>query len=196
MQTSLRIGTQAIERTNPDYEALTLANRVLGGPSGRLFEHLREQKGYTYGANSGFNSSTIRGSWTASTDVRSEVTDPALTDLIDEIRQMREVPVSEKELGNMKKAIVAGFAMSLENPNAVLNLYIDRHTYKLPADYWDTYPSKIEAITAADVQRVAQKYWPPDRLQIVAVGDVAKVEAVLKKLGAVQVFDADGKPIK
>ena len=62
MQTSLRIGTQSIERGDPDYEALTVANRILGGPFGRLFEHLREQKGYTYGANSGFNSSRIRGS--------------------------------------------------------------------------------------------------------------------------------------
>jgi zinc protease len=196
VQTSLRIGTQSIQRTDPDYETLTVANRVLGGPFGRLFEHLREQKGYTYGANSGFNSSKIRGSWTASTDVRSEVTDPALTDLIDEIRQMREVPVTEKELGNMKKAIVAGFALSLENPNAILNNYIDRYIYKLPADYWDTYPSKIEAVTAAEIQRVAQKYWAPDRLQIVAVGELAKVEAALKKLGPVQTFDAEGKPIK
>jgi zinc protease len=196
VQTSLRIGTQSILRTDPDYETLTVANRVLGGPFGRLFEHLREQKGYTYGANSGFSSGKIRGAWTASTDVRSEVTDPALTDLIDEIRQMREVPVAEKELGNMKKAIVAGFALSLENPNAILNNYIDRYIYKLPADYWDTYPSRIEAVTAADIQRVAQKYWSPDRLQIVAVGELAKVEPALKKLGAVQTFDADGKPIK
>lgn len=196
VQTSLRVGTQSIQRTDPDYETLTVANRTLGGPFGRLFEHLREQKGYTYGASSGFNSGRIRGSWTASTDVRSEVTDPALTDLIDEIRQMREVPVSEKELGNMKKAIVAGFALSLENPNAILNNYIDRYMYKLPADYWDTYPSRIEAIAAADVQRVAKKYWALERLQIVAVGDQSKVEPALKKLGTVQVFDAEGKPIK
>ena len=196
VQTSLRIGTQSIQRTDPDYEALTVANRVLGGPFGRLFEHLREQKGYTYGANSGFNSSKIRGSWTASTDVRSEVTDPALTDLIDEIRQMREVPVSDTELGNMKKAIVAGFALSLENPNAILNNYIDRYIYKLPADYWDTYPSRIEAVTPADIQRVARKYWATDRLQIVAVGELGKVEPALKKLGTVQTFDAEGKPIK
>ena len=67
--------------------------------------------------------------------------------------------------------------------------------YDLPADYWDTYAAKIEAVTAADIQRVAQKYWAQDRLQIVAVGDLAKVEPTLKKLGTVQVFDADGKPI-
>ena len=196
VQTSLRIGTQAIQRTNPDYEALTVGNRILGGASGRLFEHLREQKGYTYGANSFFTSSRVVGPWTASTDVRSEVTDPALTDLIAEIKAMRETPVTEKELTDAKRAIVGGFALLLENPNAILNNYIDRYVYKLPADYWDTYASRIEAVTAADIQRVAQKYLAPERLQIVAVGDIAKVEPALKKLGTVQTFDADGKAVK
>jgi len=195
VQTSLRIGTQSIERADPDYVPLTVANRILGGPLGRLFEHLREQKGYTYGANSGFTSSRIVGSWTASTDVTSTVTDPALTDLIDEIKQMREKPVSDKELADAKRAIVGSFALLVESPNAVLNNVLDRHLYKLPADYWDTYASKIEAVTAADIQRVAQKYWAPDRLQIVAVGDVSQVEPALKKLGAYQSFDTEGKPI-
>jgi zinc protease len=197
VQTSLRIGTQAIQRTSPDFDALTVGNRILGGgPSSRLFEHLREQKGYTYGVGSSFTSSRIVGPWTASTDVRTEVTDPALTDLIAEIKQMRDAPVTEKELTDAKKAIVGSFALLLESPGAILNNYIDRYMYKLPADYWDTYASRIEAVTAADIQRVAQKYWAPDRLQIVAVGDVSKVEPALKKLGAVQVFDADGKPMK
>ena len=196
VQTTLMVGTQSIQRTDPDYEALTLANRILGGPEARLFEHLREQKGYTYGASSGFSSGRTRGSWTASTDVRTDVTDPALTDLIDEIRQMRETPVTDKELADHKRAIVAGFARTLESTNAVLNNFIDSYVYKLPADYWEKYPDRIQAVSAADVRRVAQKYWAPERLQIVAVGDAAKVEPALKKLGAVQAFDAEGKPIK
>ena len=196
VQTTLLVGTQSIQRTDPDYDALTLANRTLGGPFGRLFEHLREQKGYTYGANSGFSATRFRGAWNASTDVRTEVTDPALTDLIDEIRQMRDTPISDKELADMKRAIVAGFARTLENTDVLLNNYIDSYQYKLPADYWDTYPARIEAITAADVQRVAQKYWTAARLQIVAVGDRAKVEPALKKLGAVVVYDVDGKVVQ
>jgi zinc protease len=196
VQTSLRVGSQSIERTNPDYDALTVANRILGGgPTGRLFEQLREVKSYTYGAYSNFSAVRIPGSWSASTDVRSEVTDAALTDLLDLVRQMRDVTVPEKELADTKKALIAGFALSLENANAILQNYIDRYLYNLPADYWDTYPQRIEKITAADVQRVAKKYWSPDKLQIVAVGDAAKVEPVLKKLGPVQSFDAEGKPI-
>jgi zinc protease len=196
VQTTLLVGTQSIQRTDPDYDALTVANRTLGGPFGRLFEHLREQKGYTYGANSFFSATRYRGAWTASTDVRSEVTDPALTDLIDEIRQMRDTPVADKELSDMRRAIVAGFARTLENPAALLQNHIDSYQYKLPPNYWDTYPSRIEAVTAADIQRVAKKYWALERLQIVAVGDRAKVEPTLKKLGDVKVYDADGKPIQ
>ena len=197
VQTSLRVGTQSLSRTHPDHDALTVANYVLGGgPTGRLFEHLREQKGYTYGAYSGFGASRIVGSWSASTDVRSEVTDAALTDLIDEIRQMRDVALTDAELATAKKALIASFALSLESPNAILTRYVDIYNYKLPADYWDTYPQRISAITSAEAQRVAKKYWAADRLQIVAVGDAAKVEPALKKLGAVQAFDAEGKPVK
>jgi zinc protease len=108
---------------------------------------------------------------------------------------VRTTPVTEKELTDAKRAIVGSFALLLESPNAILNNYIDRYIYKLPADYWDTYASRIEAVTAADIQRVAQKYWSLDKLQIVAVGEPAKVEPALKKLGTVQVFDTDGKPV-
>jgi zinc protease len=197
VQTSLRVGTQSLSRTHPDHDALTVANYVLGGgPTGRLFEHLREQKGYTYGAYSGFGASRIVGSWSASTDVRSEVTDAALTDLIDEIRQMRDVALTDAELATAKKALIASFALSLESPNAILTRYVDIYNYKLPADYWDTYPQRISAITSAEAQRVAKKYWAPDRLQIVAVGEAEKVEPALKKLGAVKVYDAEGKLIQ
>jgi len=196
VQTTILVGTQSIDRTDPDYDALTVANRILGGPEARLFEHLREQKGYTYGAGSSFSSSRTIGSWTASTDVNTDVTDPALTDLLDEIRQMRDTPVTEKELADHKRALIAGFARQLESANAVLSDFIDLYVYKLTADYWDKYPDRIQAVTSADVQRVAKKYWAADRLQIVAVGDAAKVEPTLKKLGAVQAFDAEGKPIK
>jgi zinc protease len=197
VQTTLLVGTQSIDRTNPDYDALTVANGILGGgPEGRLFEHLREQKSYTYGAGSSFSSGRTIGSWAASTDFRTDVTEPVLTDLMDEIRQMRDTPATDKELADHKRSLIAGFARLLESTQTVLGDFIDLYVYKLPADYWDKYPERIQAVTAADVQRVAKKYWAADRLQIVAVGDAAKIEPALKKLGPVQAFDADGKPIK
>jgi predicted Zn-dependent peptidase len=195
VQTSLMVGTQSMMRTDPDYFALTLANRVIGGPMGRLFRHLREEKGYTYGIGSGFSAPLYRGSWQSSTSVRTEVTEPALRDLLAEIAELRDAPVPASELADSKRALVASFALSLENPAQVLGYYVDSWTYGLPADYWDTYPARINAVTAAQAQAAARKYLDPSRLHIVAVGD-AKIADILKKHGDLEIYDADGKPVK
>lgn len=162
---------------------------------GRLFRHLREEKGYTYGIGSGFASAPYASSWTANTSVRTDVTDTALHDLLAEIALMRDTPVPQQELEDSKRALVASFALSLESPQQMLGYYIDSWTYDLPATYWDDYPARISAITAPQAQAAAKKYWDASRLQIVAVGDVAKVRPILEKIGTVEVFDADGKPI-
>jgi zinc protease len=193
VQTTLAVGAQSMTRTDPDYVALTVVNRVLGGTMGRLFRHLREEKGYTYGVGSGFSALAHRGQWSANTSVRNEVTEAALTDLLAEIEGMRTTPVPEKELNDHKRAIVASFALSLESPDQLLDYYVQSWTYGLPADYWDRYPARISAVTAAQAQAAASKYWDPAKLQLVAVGD-AKVADILKKKGTVELYDADGKP--
>jgi predicted Zn-dependent peptidase len=196
VQTVLQLGTLGIERTSPDYFAVLLADRVLGGgPSGRLFLNLREDKGYTYGAYSGFGSSKYRGTWNASSEVRTEVTDGAMKEFKYELTRLGTEKVSVDELENAKHAIIGGFALSLEQPGSLLQNIITQKLYNLPADYWDTYPQKVSAITAEDVQRVAQKYMDMGHLQIVAVGDASKTREILSHYGTVQVFDADGKPI-
>ena len=196
VQTSLTVGEQSMVRTDPDYVPLTVANRVLGGTMGRLFRHLREEKGYTYGIGSNFSATDFRGQWSASTNVRTEVTEAALTDLLAEIAEMRDKPVPETELMDAKRAIVAGFALSLENPSQVLNYYVQNWLYGLPANYWDTYPAKITAVTAAQAQAAAAKYWDASKLQIVAVGDAGKITDILKKNGTLEIFDAEGRPQK
>jgi zinc protease len=196
VQTSLAVGTQSMTRTDPDYVPLTVANRVLGGAMGRLFRHLREEKGYTYGIGSGFSATMHKGQWSASTSVRTDVTDPALTDLLAEIELMRTTPVPEKELNDAKRAIVASFALSLENPEQMLGYYVQNWMYNLPADYWDTYPAKISAVTAAQAQAAAAKYFDPAKLQIVAVGDAGKITDIMKKRGPLEIFDADGRVVK
>jgi zinc protease len=196
VQTTLYVGTQSMTRTDPDYAALSVVNRVLGGTMGRLFRHLREEKGYTYGIGSGFSATQYRGSWTSSTSVRTDVTEPALTDLLAEIAELRDKPVPDAELADAKRAIVGTFARDLENPQQVVGYYIDNWQYSLPADYWDTYPQRVMAITAAQAQAAAQKYWGTDRLQIVAVGDASKITETLRKKGELQIYDADGHPMK
>jgi zinc protease len=196
VQTTLTVGTQSMVRTDPDFAALTVVNRVLGGTMGRLFRHLREEKGYTYGIGSGFSASEHRGSWTASTSVRTEVTEAALTDLLAEIAELRTTPMPAGEFADSKRAIVGSFARALESPQQVLGYYLENWQFGLPADYWDTYPARVSAITLAQAQAAAQKYWAPGRLQIVAVGDATKITELLKKKGDLEIYDADGNPLK
>lgn len=195
VQTVLRVAAPGIRRTDPDFPAFSVLNRVIGGGStGRLFRHLREDKGYTYGAYS-FLVATERyaGRWNATIDMRTEVTGPALTDLLDEIRRVREVRVPDKELADAKRSMVANFALSLESPQSVLTNAVRTWRWQLPADYWEKYPAQLTAVTPADAQAMAKKYLDPGKLQIVAVGDGAAIGPVLGKFGEVETYDAEGK---
>jgi len=196
VQTVLQLGTLGIERTSPDYFGVLLADRVLGGgPSGRLFLNLREDKGYTYGAYSNFGGSKFRGTWISSSEVRTDVTEGAMKEFMYELNRLRSETVSGEELENAKRAIVGSFALSLEQPTTLLQNIITQKLYNLPADYWDTYPQKVSAITAADVQNAAKKYLDMSHLQVVAVGDAAKAREILAKYGKVELYDAEGKPV-
>ena len=197
VQTTVTMGNIAVKRTDPDYFAVLVMNRVVGqGPASRLFLNLREEKGYTYGVYSGFTALRYPGPWQAGGDMRTEVTEGAMTEFLREIARIRDEKVPEAELEEAKRSVVANFALQLEQPAAVLSNWIIGKLYDLPADYWDTYPARVMAITADEVQRVARKYIVPEALQIAAVGDGGKIKAVLEKFGAVEVFDSEGRPVR
>lgn len=135
--------------------------------------------------SSSFAAAKYTAHFISSMSVRTEVTEAALTDLLKEFHEIREVPVPKEELEGAKRAMAASFAVGLESPANVLNRWMQQREYGLPEDYWDAYTEKIAAITAADVQRVARKYVPYDNVQIIAVGDGAKIRELLKKFGPV-----------
>jgi zinc protease len=194
VQTTVALGNIAIDRRNPDYVPMVVMNYILGGgSSGRLFLNLREEKGYTYGVYSDFTALRYPGPWRAGGNMRTEVTGGALVEFFNEIRRIRDQTVPLAELEDGKRAIAARFALSLEQPTTILGLAVSRVHFRLPDDYWDTYPDKIMAVTAEDVQRVARKYLDPDALQIVAVGDGLKIQSVLEPYGPVEVYDSSGK---
>jgi zinc protease len=194
VQTNLVVGLQAINRTSPDFDVLQVTNKILGGgPTGRLFLILREEKGYTYGAGSGLSAPRYRGDWTASTSVRTEVTEPALKELLHQITRMRDERVPDKEFKDARRSMVANFALSLESANGILSRHVTRWLYGLPADYWDRYPERVMAVTPEQVQAAARKYLNPAQLQIVAVGEGGKIRDMLKALGPFEEYDADGK---
>jgi zinc protease len=196
VQTTVVLGNIAIDRRDPDYFALTVANHILGGgTTGRLFLNLREEKGYTYGVYSNVTAVKYPGPWSAGGDVRTEVTAGAMTEFFKEFQRLREERVSATELDEAKRAIVASFALSLESPEELLGDAIVRKIYGFPPDYWDTYPAKVMAVTADDIQRVTRKYLNPDNLQVVAVGDVTKIRSIMEKYGPVEIYDAEGKKL-
>jgi zinc protease len=196
VQTVLQLGNLGIERTNEDYFAVLVMNQILGGgPAARLFLNLREKNGYTYGAYSNFGGSKFRGTVVSSSEVRTDVTEGAMKEFMYELKRIREEKVSPMELENAKRAIVGSFALSLEQPNALLQNIVTQKLYDLPANYWDTYPQIVSNITAEDVQRAAQRYVSLSNLQIVAVGDASKARDVLGKYGTVEVYDAEGQPV-
>ena len=194
VQTALFVGNHAFDRLSPDYIPAQVLNRVLGGgPSSRLFRNIREAKGYTYGISSGFSASRYFNHFASQTSVRTEVTGDALRELLKEFADIRNRAVPADELENAKRALVASFALSTENQATALSNATQIKEYGFPADYWDTYPEKIAAVTAGEVQRVAQKYVPLDDLVIVAVGDAAKIRGVLAEFGPIDEWDADGR---
>jgi predicted Zn-dependent peptidase len=197
VQTNLAVTAPGISRTSKEYDVLSVMNKIIGGgPTGRLFIILREDKGYTYGAYSGLTAGLYRGDWSASTNVRTEVTEPALRDLMAEIARLRDEKVAAEEFEAAKRAMVAAFALGLESPGQVLNYHVTRWRYKLPADYWDTQPQRIMAVTADQVQTAAKQYLDPAKLQVIAVGDASKVAEILAKHGVLVTYDTEGRVIK
>jgi len=194
VQTTFMIGNLTVTRTDPDYVPLVVMDRIVGGSAAaRLFLNLRENKGYTYDPFSFFSATLFAGPWTAYADVRSQVTDGAMTEFVNEINRIRDEKVPAAELTEAEHALVAAFALSLESPTELVDRATLLRIYHLPDDYWDKYPAMISAVTADDVQRVARKYLNPESLQIVAVGDAAKIRDGLAKFAPVEVRDAQGK---
>jgi predicted Zn-dependent peptidase len=175
---------------------MVVMNQILGGGSAaRLFLNLREEKGYTYGVYSSFSAGEYPGAWRAGGNMRTEVTDGAFKEFFHELRRIRDEQAPATELEEAKRSVVANFALALEQPARVLGFAITRKIYGLPDDYWDTYPVKVMAVSAEDVERVARKYLDPATAQIVAVGDARKIKPVLEQYGAVEVYDNLGKVV-
>ncbi|HZD94698.1 MAG TPA: pitrilysin family protein [Candidatus Sulfotelmatobacter sp.] len=197
VQSNILAGGLSLRRSDPDYIPLAVTNRILGGGgAARLFSNLREEKGYTYGAYSRVTSDLFPGMFVANTEVRNNVTDPSLHELMYEFKRLRDEKVPQAELEDAKRSIVSNFALSLENPAGIVNSWMAVKYYGLPNDYWDHYSEQIAKVDADTVQRTAKKYVDLDHLQVVVVGDAKQVQEGVAKYGAVAVFDADGKAVE
>lgn len=176
-----------------DAEAISIMNQILGGGgSARLFMNLREDKGYTYGAYSNVGSSRYSATFSASASVRNEVTDSSLTQFMYELKRIREEQVTQEELDLAKNFLRGNFARSLESRGTAAQFALSAQLNNLPEDHYATYLKRIEAVTIADVQRVAQKYVRPDQANIVIVGKAEEIADKLRSFADLQFYDADG----
>jgi predicted Zn-dependent peptidase len=182
-QSVVRIGHVGPARDTPDYFALQVLNTILGGAfTSRLNQNLRETHGYTYGAGSAFAMRRAGGPFVAQASVVTAKTDSSLIEFLKELRRIRDEAVPAAELEKAKQYINLGLPGDFETTAGAAFRFRDLLVYGLPLDYYGGFVDRINAVTAADVQRVARRYIDPDRFDIVIVGDRTQIEAGLKAL--------------
>ncbi len=197
-QADFRVGNLAVAHSDADYFPLMVANAVLGGErtGSRLFMNIREQKGYTYDVYSAVSALKRGGTFFGGSATRTEVTIPAIKEMLAEFDRLRNEAVPAQELQSAKSYLTGAFSISLSTQGGIADEILQTHLLGLGADYLKNYRARIEAVTASDVQRVARKYILTDRPTIVVVGDAAKLRKELSTLGPIAVLNVKGSPKK
>jgi zinc protease len=195
-QSSFRIGGIGVARNTPDYYPVTVMNTVLGGSfTSRLNNNLRETKGYTYGASSGFGMRREAGAFTSRAEVVAEKTDSALIEFMKELRDIRK-PVPSAELLKAKRYLTLGYAERFESTRDIAGELAGVVTTGVPVATLGRFQQNVAKVTATDVQRVATKYVDPARIAIVITGDRASIQKPLEalKIAPVEVRGLGGRP--
>jgi len=183
-QTSLRVGRLGTERTTPDYPALQVLNFAVGGSyTSRINQNLREDKGYTYGAQSRFDYGRKLGSFFVATAVRSDVTEPAIHEIIGELTRAESAPLAVAELNQARGALTQSLPAKFETNDATASSFSELFAYGLPLDYYRRLPAQYSSVRVATTEALAHRYLDPNSMVFVMVGDRAKLEAALTKLG-------------
>lgn len=198
-QSVVSIGQVGVDRQNPDYYALNVMNTILGGAfTSRINMNLREDKGYTYGARSGWAFRRGAGPFSASGDIQTAYTKEAVVEFMKELNDIRGGrPVTQKELEYNKQSLVRRYPAGFETVGAISGQLANLVTYALPDSYFNTYIGKIDAVSLDDVNRVAKQYLDPAKMAIVVVGDRKVIEPGLQELGyEITILDADGNTLE
>jgi predicted Zn-dependent peptidase len=192
-QSQIRIGWIGVARSTPDFFPLEILNTILGGSyTSRLNWNLRQEHGYSYGASSVFDMRVSAGPFYASAGVQTDKTVESVQEFCKELDRIRE-PIPEAELDQAKNLDALAFPGSFEATTSMTAHLADLVLYGLPDTYFNEYVPKIQAVTSADLSRVAKQYIQPDHFAIVIIGDVSKIEKPLRdaNIAPVRILTAD-----
>lgn len=187
-----------LKMTDPDYFPALVANQILGGDfNSYLNMNLREAHGWTYGARSSIRGEKRITKFEASTQVRNAVTDSTVVEIFKEYKKIRTEKVTDEMLASVKAGYIGRFVMQIEKPQTIAGYALRIQTQNLPADFYENYIKNINAVTADDVLRVANKYFMADNSRILIVGKGADVVPALEKLKIpILFFDKYGNPVE
>ena len=179
------INTVDFNKKESDYFSALVANRILGGGgAGRLFNNLREDKGWTYGSYSGISESIkTKGRVIAQAQVRNEVVDSAAVELLTELDKMRNTLVTDEEINSAKAKYTGNFVMSLEDPSTIAGIALNIITEDLPEDYYNSFLENINNVTKEDIQKASQNYFTPNKTRIFITG---KGSEILEKVDNIE----------
>ena len=194
-QSNIVIANSGIVRTSPDYFPLLLMHTVLGAnASSRLFMNLREDKGYTYGAYTNLDARRTAGTFRATAEVRTPVTGDSLKEFFYELDRICRDPVSEKEINDAKSYLTGVFPIRLETQEGLTDQLVQIKMLNLPDDYLQHYRDRVQAVTVADIQRVAAKYVKPDEAAVIVVGDGnAVLDQIKPYCQDIEIYTTSGK---
>ncbi|HUF22674.1 MAG TPA: insulinase family protein [Vicinamibacterales bacterium] len=184
VQTEIRVGHLGVPRNHPDYMALNLAIRILGGEgANRLYGVLRSDRGLTYSASAEMEALKQAGAFMAETNTRTEATGQSLRLMVDEFWRLQREQIASRELQGAQDYMAGSFPLTIETPSAIALQVLNQLFYGLDLQELESFRERVYAVTPEEIQRVAAKYLAPDRLSVVLVGDAAKFTGQLKSVG-------------
>lgn len=182
-QSSILIGHQGGQLSNPDYPELSVMNGVINGFGGRLFNEIRSRQGLAYSVYGVWSPRyDYDGQFIAGGSTRTEATVPFITAMKGEIKRLQTELITPAELAYAKDSILNSFVFNFEDPGQTLSRLMRYEYYGYPEDFIFQYQREVEATTIEDVQRVAQTYLKPEQLTVLVVGNAAAMDPPLSSL--------------
>lgn len=196
VQATIRVGHLGIRAQEPDFFALEVMNRVLGGGfTSRLMQRLRDQLGWTYGAGSGFTLPREVGVFSVSTDVRTAVADSAVVEILSQLRALQDGSVEPAEMQSAVRYLVGNFPLSIETAGQISGRIARARLLGRPMEHLTEYRERVLEVTPQDIARAARAHVHPDRTVVVVVGDAAQLLPRLQGIAPLRLYDVEGAPL-